>query len=72
MLPSGLCSPFAVEALVLRGLWGEMQEWSVKGKESRAAYLGSTLSGAGPWDCTGQALGAAAESADRPLPHVAA
>lgn len=60
MLPSQCCSPFTVEALVLRGLWGEIGEsrtlpW--KEQERKAKYLASLLPRVGSWDSIGAATG---------------
>lgn len=54
------CSPFAVEALVLRVLWGEMRvrrtlAWKVQ--ERGAKYLASSLPRAVSWDSIGAAIG---------------
>lgn len=68
MLPSRRCSPFTVEALVLRGLWDKMRERSRRGKRSIWLLFSPE------WDggvVPGQALGAVAVSADRAAPHVA-
>lgn len=60
MLPSHCCNPFAVEELVLRGLWGETWERSNlprKSQESKAEYLANSIPAAGSWDSTGAGAG---------------
>lgn len=73
MLPSHCCSPFAVEALVLRGLWGkgcEKGEFCPEWRGKHSIWLAFSPE----WDhgiSLEQPLGAAGVSADSALPHVA-